>query len=86
MCKVAGCPWLLLCCLLLSCLPSTHPFPCQQVVDTDGSVYRVEQQSGADSKICQKDSPVFNMGGRRYCFSEQQAVGSFFYRGQMSGS
>ena len=75
MCKSAGGPWLLLCSLLLTC-PCTHPSPCQQGEDTDGAVYGVERQSGADDQICQTDSPVFTMGGRRYCFTEQQAAGS----------
>ena len=73
-----GCPWLLPCSLLLSCLPSSHPSPCQQVVDSAGKVYQVENQMGEDSKTCQKDSFLFTMGGKRYCFTDQQAEGSTF--------
>ena len=73
---MVGRPWLLPCYLLLSCLPSTRSSPCQEAVDTGGSVYGVEYQTGADSKTCQKDSFVFTMGGRRYCLTDQEAEGS----------
>ena len=73
-----ACPWLLPSYLLLSCLPSTHPSPCQEVVDTGGSTYRLESQMGADSQTCQQQSPVLSKAGRRYCFTDQQAVGSVF--------
>ena len=69
-------PLLLPCSFLLSCLPSVHPSPCQEVVDSSGSIYGVEQQMGADSHTCLKDSFVFTMEGRRFCFTEQQAIGS----------
>ena len=71
-------PWLLPCSLLLSSLPTSQSSPCQEVVDPNGSVYGVEQQMGADSKTCQQDSPVFTNRGRRFCFTDHQAVGSVF--------
>ena len=76
--KMPGSPWLFLFSLLLDLLHSTLSSPCQEVVDTGGSIYKVEDQMDADSQTCQTGSFVFTMGGKRFCFTEEQEDESVF--------
>ena len=61
--------------LLFSCLIhlcQAQPSPCQEVVDSSGSVYGLAAQQPGDSQVCQPGSSVFTRGGVRYCFGKTQ--------------
>ena len=61
--------------LILSCLSHlchSQASLCQQVVDSGGSVYGLEDQILEDSRVCQPSSSVFIREGVRYCFSKQE--------------
>ena len=61
--------------LLFSCLIplcQSQPSPCQEVVDSSGSVYGLAAQQPGDSRVCQPGSSVFTRGGVRYCFGKTQ--------------
>ena len=61
--------------LILSCLIHlchSQPSPCQQVVDSGGSVYGLEDQIAEDSRVCKPSSSVFIREVVRYCLSKQE--------------
>ena len=58
----------------MSHLIQSQSTPCQEAVDSGGSVYVLGAQQPGDERVCRQESTVFTRGRVRYCSAGKRTV------------